>query len=305
MRLILAFVLFAHLFAQTVAPLPIYARQSWPLQQVKPVSPFGLPPECTTRTQIDNTPIDRAWVFVMNFRVAKTGCMLVYDKTPNNRYLGYLSLADACEVQGDVYFGFGKALFRGGYITCYLNVMRAVQAISNTLPITEVAQIDGFYLLGRGVLSSTLRTPPLEQNLIFRYVPTNTNYSSVALRVAVTQTNPPLAQVNAFFNFNRHGLDDCVVPVNGNEQLWAYTRINNQLKFWNGGTELCDTPKPRPRIQLWQDGAIIYIGGTPSGDRFFGVLDEVILDPYGGGRPPNEGDGSGDAALVYLPRVER
>jgi hypothetical protein len=304
MRLILACVLCISLFAQTRAP--VYARQRWPQQQpVRLASPAALPPECTTRTHLDETPLDRAWVFIMNFRVAKTACMLIYDKTPENKYLGYLSLTDACEVQGDVQFGFGKALFRGGYITCYLNAMRAVQAITNTMPITQVAQIDGFYLLGRGVLSSTLRTPPLEHNLIFRYVPTDTNYSSLALRVSVTQTNPPQAQMNAFFNFNRHGSDNCIVPVNGSEQLWAYTRHNGNLKFWVGSTEICDAPKPRPRIQLWQDGAFIYIGGTPSGDRFFGVLDEIILDPPDGSQPPNEGESSGDAALVYLPIAQR
>ena len=305
MRLILAFVLFTSLFVQASAVAPVQARQTVPPPTFVRASPYGLPPECTTRTRIDNTPLDRAWVFVMNFRVGKTGCMLIYDKTPENKYLGYLSLTDACATEGDVQFAYGRAFFRGGYIACSVNIMRAVNTISNTWPITQVAQIEGFYLLGRGVLSSTLRTPPLEQNLIFRYVPTDTNYSSVALRVSVTQTNPGLAQVNAFFNFNRHGLDACAVPVNGQEQIWAYTRHENRLKFWLGGTELCDTPKPRPRIELWQDGAIIYIGGTPAGDRFFGVLDEVILDPYGGSKPPNGGDGTGDEILVFLPLVTR
>ena len=102
-------------------------RSVVPLPRFVAASPFGLPPECTTRTQLDKAPLDRAWVFVMNFRVAKTGCMLVYDKTPENKYLGYLSLTDACTVLGDVRFGFGKAHFRGGYITCYVNVMQRRQ----------------------------------------------------------------------------------------------------------------------------------------------------------------------------------
>jgi hypothetical protein len=241
----------------------------------------------------------------MNFRVANTGCMMIYDKTPENRYLGYLSLTDACKTFGDVQYAFGLARFRGGYVACQVNIMESVNAISNTWPITEVAQIGGFYILGRGVLSSTVRQDPLDTNLILRYVPSNQDYSNIALRVSVTQTNPGLAQVNGFFNFNRHGGDECVVPVTGQSQLWAYTRHEGRLKFWLGGTELCDTPKPRPRIELWQNGGIIYIGGAPSGDRFLGILDEVILDPYDGGRPPNEGDGSEDPTLVYLPVLQR
>jgi hypothetical protein len=181
--------------------------------------------------------------------------------------------------------------------------MQSVNAISNTWPITEVAQIGGFYLLGRGVLSSTLRQDPSETNLIFRYVPTNTNYSNIALRVSVTQTNPGLAQVNAFFNFNRQGSDECAVPVNGQEQLWAYTRHEGQLKFWLSGTQLCDTPRLRPRIELWQNGGVVFIGGAPTGDRFLGILDEVIWDPFDGGSPPNSGDGSPDETLVYLPNL--
>ena len=78
-----------------------------------------------------------------------------------------------------------------------------------------------------------------------------------------------------------------------------------QSKFWLGGTEICDAPKPRPRIELWQNGGVIYIGGGPTGDRFLGMLDEVILDPYDGSKPPNEGDGSEDETLVYLPSVAR
>jgi hypothetical protein len=265
-----------------------------------------LPPECTTRTQLDDTPINRAWVIVMNFRVRNTGCVLVYDKTPENKFLTWQSLTNQCRVEGDVRFAYGFAFFRGGYIWCYVNIMRSVNAITNAIPMTETAAIDGFYMLGRGVFSPTIELTPTDQSrVVVSYVPTNTDYSRVALRLELSQTNPSLAQVEAFFNTSFHTDPDCFVPVNGDDQVWAYTRNNGLLKFWNGVNELCAQPRPRARVQLWQDGAILYIGGLPTGDRFYGMLDEVIIDPYDGNRPPNIQEDATDGSVVFVPLVTR
>jgi hypothetical protein len=271
-------------------------------------SAMQLPPECTTKTRLDKSPIDRAWVFIVNFRVQHTGCVIVYDRALPNALIGYKSLPNACQKFGDVRVAFGKALFVDGYIACQVNIMEAVNAISGTTPITETMVTEGFYMLGRGVITPTKQLTPLHSNLVVGYDPDNPAYSNVSLRVIVTHTNPPSktadAQMVAFFNNNIHTNDDCAIRINGpQEQMWTFTRNGGNLKMWLNSSEICAAPKPRPRIEFWQDGGTFYIGGNPHGNRFLGILEEVVVDPYDGTSPPNDADDTVEEGFVLMPSI--
>lgn len=289
---------------------PVRVSQAAQQQQVFPV-----PPECTTRSKLSNSPIDRAWVFIMNFRVSGTACVLVYDRTRlvdvegdmTNPLIGYQSLPDACGKTGNVAMAYGRGFFYGGYISCTVNIMSTVNTIlSNTGQLTETATPEDFYIMGRGWISPTMSQPG-QPGLILGYVPDNTNFPAASLSVAVTQTNPTRAQIFAQFNGNIYSSARCGFSLdNAPQQLWAFTRDRGELKFWLINNPACDPIGPRQRVLLRQDGGTIYIGGAPTGFRFLGILDEVLLDPAGGGRPPNSfDDDNPEASFIFVPLTMR
>lgn len=243
-----------------------------------------VPPECTTRTKLD-VGIPRAWVFIVNFRVAQAGCMLVYDLSGPDKFIGYKPLPDACEAVGDVRFLRGKAFFNGGYVKCSVNIKDAVNDIVGRPMLTETADLAGFYMIGRGVLSPTTVISPARSNLVMSYQPDNPASPGVSMSVFVTSTQPNRAHIITAFNGNLHSGPDCAFGFDGlPEQVWGFTRVSNTVKFWAEGNELCSFP--RPRIELWQDGGTFYIGGSPAGGAFLGWMEEAVMDPFDGGGPP-------------------
>lgn len=269
-----------HLVVFAVVALPLAVPRLAGAQTVAPQSSKAIivPPECTTRTKLD-VGIPRAWVFIMNFRVAKTGCMLVYDVSGLDKFIGFKSLPDACEAAGDVRFFRGRAFFNGGYIKCSVNIMESVNEIVGRPMLTDTAMIEGFYMIGRGVLSPTVVISPARSNLVMSYQPDSLAHPGVSMGVFVTSTQPNRAQMIAAFNGNLHSNPDCVINFDGlPEQVWGFTRANGQVKFWAGGERLCEFN--RPRIELWQDG------GTPGGGAFLGWMEEAVMDPFDGSGPP-------------------
>jgi hypothetical protein len=248
-----------------------------------------LPPACQTTTQIENAPLDRAWVVVVNFRVSGAACVLVYDHTtPTGTYLNYKVVQNACLANGNVQFSNGKATFNGGYIACTLNIMNEVNSmVSASNAITESQQPSGFYMLGRGVAA----TPPNASvpGTVLSYDATNPGFAPVALRLNANGAAPSTTAINATFNGGLFGQTTCAVPQNGAPQAWVYTYATGNLKFWSGTTEVCPLPRAMQRVRLWLNGGTLYIGGKPGGMRFYGTLDEVVIDPQGGTSPPKGG----------------
>lgn len=243
-----------------------------------------VPPECTTRTKLD-TGIPRAWVFIVNFRVAQAGCMLVYDLSGPDKFIGFKPLPNACEAVGDVRFFRGKAFFNGGYVKCSVNIKDAVNDIVGRPMLTETADLNGFYMIGRGVLSPTVVISPARSNLVMSYQPDNPAKPGVSMSVFVTSTQPNTAQILTAFNGNLHGGPNCTFNFDGlPEQVWGFTRVNGNVKLWAGGEEVCGFT--RPRIELWQDGGTFYIGGSPAGGAFLGWMEEAVMDPFDGSGPP-------------------
>jgi hypothetical protein len=278
--------LMLHIIVLAVVMLPLAAPRIADAQPPAQWSrqALAVPPECTTRTKLD-TGIPRAWVFIVNFRVAQAGCMLAYDLSGPDKFIGFKPMPDVCETVGDVRFFRGKAFFHGGYIKCQINIKDAVNDIVGRPMLTETAQLEGFYMIGRGVLSPTVAISPARSNLIMSYQPDNLAKPGVSMSVFVTSTQPNRAQILAAFNGNLHGSAECSVDFdNMPEQVWGVTRVNGQVKFWAGGEAVCGFP--RPRIELWQDGGTFYIGGGPAGGAFLGWMEEAIMDPFDGSGPP-------------------
>lgn len=261
----------------------------------------ALPPECVTKTRlarISSGWLPRAWVFVMNFEVPDTGCMLVYDRDDPNLVQGYTSLPGACASQGTLQIADGRAMFDGdGWMSCSVNIMEAVNAISGSITLTDTAVINGFYMLGRGVLSPTIAISPANSNLIVGYIPTNTLRQPIGLYTPITETGTVTrAVIYTEFNGSIKYQSHCGFAVNTIDQRFAMTRNNFDTKYWLNGYLKCDFP-PLPKIDLAQDGGVFFIGGTPLGKRLLGTLEEVIVDPFDGGEPPGLIDGQGEDGL--------
>jgi hypothetical protein len=111
-------------------------------------STVDLPPECVTKTRLARISagwLPRAWVFVANFEVPDTACMLVYDRDDPNLVQGYTSLPGACASLGTLQVTDGRAFFDGGgWMRCNVNIMEAVNAISGRITLTDTAGINGF-----------------------------------------------------------------------------------------------------------------------------------------------------------------
>ena len=265
------------------------------------------PPECTHKTRLDDTPLNRAWVFVMNFRVGNTGCLIVYDRTQPNLVVRYKPLPDVCQAHGDVRFSDGRGYFRDGYVACNVHIMNAVNEVAPpAAQITETAVITAFYVLGRGIISPTLTITPDQESIIMAYKPDNPNLPTVSLGVVVTSTNPAQAKLVARFNANRYALDECGFALDPDSNYSvAYTRPGDGIKMWlvsNAGREELCSYEPLPLVKLHQDGGTFYIGGVPEGLRFEGVLEEAIFDPYDGTGPNSVRVGEEiESSFVFLP----
>jgi hypothetical protein len=250
----------------------------------------ALPPECVTKTRLARISagwLPRAWVFVANFEVPDTACMLVYDRDDPNLVQGYTSLPGACASLGTLQINAGRATFDGGgWMRCNVNIMEAVNAISGSITLTDTAVINGFYMLGRGTLSPTVAISPADSNLIVGYVPTNTLRQPIGLYTPITETGAiTRALIYSEFNGSAKYKPDCAFTVRTQDQRFAMTRDNFDTKYWLNGYMKCDW-QPFPKIDLAQDGGVFFIGGTPWGKRLLGTLEEVIVDPFDGGEPP-------------------
>ena len=292
--------------------LACLATLAHPSSAAASAAPLVLPPECVTKTRVARIAqgwLPRAWIFIANFEVADTACMLTYDISDPNLLTGYISLPGACQTYGTVQFSGGRATFDGsGYIACSVNIMETVNAISGTIHLTDTAVINGFYMLGQGTLSPTVVISPFNSNLIVGYVPTNTLRQPVGLYAPISETGAlTRALIYSEFNAGPKILSHCAMPVSTVDQRFAFTRDNFDTKYWSDGLLRCDLP-PFPKIDLAQDGGVFFIGGTPvlggwfSGRRLLGTLEEVIVDPFDGGEPPAIPDGVMGPRL-FLPIV--
>lgn len=234
--------------------------------------------------------------------------MVFYDRGVAGRILAFKPLIDVCKTVGDVRFFAGKAFFRGGYIECDVNIRDEVNSIAPPASqITETAVITGFYMLGRGVITTSTPISPLQESLIVGYDPTEPGYSGVSIGMVVTSTQPNRAVMLARFNSNIHTSGGCVFGFDDltQQQIWALTRPGNGAKLWVGSRQVCDI-SPRPYIELRQDGGKFYIGGHPNGFRFYGMLEEIAVDPYDGGRPPAEAiDDNTEIDPIFMPMLLR
>lgn len=295
-RTVLAALLGAALVSAPVSPAAARVPQA-------PRAPLVLPPECVPLLRpprITQTFLPRAWVFIANFEVPNTACLLTYSIDDPNLIEGYVSLP-TCTTVGDVWMHDGRASFEGaGYIGCAVDIMAAVNGIGGSITLTDTALINGFYIYARGTLSPTVMPSNTLPNLLAGYVPTNTLRPPVALSAPISSTGEMTrALIFSDFNGTLKGLPHCAMNVTAGDQSIVMTRYNFDTKYWSDGQLRCDLP-PLPRIDFAQDGGWFLIGGTPSGRNLRGTLEEIVIDPFDGGEPPAIPDGV-FAARLFLP----
>ncbi len=286
--------------AQTIDPTPT----------ATPTRPL-LPLACTSKTA--PRPLGpRAWVFVMNFQVPNTGCVLVFDRTRDNLFVGY-QVVPGCSTYGDVTIINGKADFNGGYIRCSVNLSQTVNSIVGATVLTESAQYRYFYMYARGWLTNSV--PITNVNIltgmlsspVVGYAPVMTSYSPIWMNLPIigsTVITPELLThglLTSHFNDTTFVQSICNFTTGPREQGWSFIYRDGLLRHWQNGIALCDFTGV-PLVDFWQDGGEFFIGGSPERSTFTGILEEVLVDPAGSGRPPVFPDANFDVLMPVMGR---
>jgi hypothetical protein len=278
---------------------PVQAK----ISPAQTVTPPVLPPECRARSPFKPRST-RWWAFVLNFNVPLTGCVLLFNNTPDEQVVAYKSLP-TCIPSGEVAFRDGRAIFNGGSVACSVNLYQTINALAGREVITQTGDYDFFYMLGRGIISPTRPlslTSLAGANPIITYRPANTESLNIGLATPVIQLDPNIAGVVSRFNRVNLFKENCRFAFTRElVQTWAFTQVDQTVTHWANGREMCQFERPLP-LRLWHDGGQFVIGGTPFGTDFYGVIEEVIVDPAGTNKPPSGSEGDWQ---VFIPLVLR
>lgn len=276
--------------------------------RTKPTAPYAPPPECVTLTPLAPL-LAPSWAFVMNFDVIRTrsnnvrypvGCLIVW-RVPFNPS-DYISI-DACEAFGAVSFAGGQATFSGGDVRCSVNVKAALAALDPPLIINAEEPYPPFEVVGVGDIRPPTTPHPYSNPIAF-YQPDMAGAPPVGLFVPAPIANDVFT-IKSYFN-GVDNLDDNVgFPAGLGAQTWSAKHRPMQGSYEVEHARnwiVLSTFFPRPLVSLRTDGALIYVGGSPLGPGFDGVLDEVIVDPPDRSGPTAAGE---NATAVWLPVVRR
>jgi hypothetical protein len=243
------------------------------------------PPECVTKTVLSPL-LAPSWAFVVNFDVIRTradgtqypvGCLIAWRRP--FVATDYISI-ESCQVFGAVSLVGGQGLFNGGNVRCAVNVKAALAALDPPLVIGAEEPYPPFEIIGVGLIFPP--TPPHPySNPVAYYQPTFADAEPAGLFIPAISVND-VYTIKSYFN----GIDnvDNNVRFLAGQTLQTWTakhqplpegyRVQHTLN-WN----VISTFFPRPLVSLRTDGATIYVGGSPLGPSFDGILDEAIVDP--------------------------
>lgn len=250
-----------------------------------PNAPNAPPPECVTQTPIQPLLVP-SWAFVMNFDVIRTrtnnvkypvGCLVVW-RAPINP-TDYISI-DTCDAFGPVSFAGGQGTFTGGDVRCPVNVQAALAALNPPVNIGAEEPYPPFEIVGMGDIRPPT-TPHPYSNPIAYYQPDVAGALPVGLFVPAPNVND-VYTIMSYFNgvINLDG--NIGFPAGLGAQTWSAKHQPMQGSYQVEHAQnwvTLSTFFPRPLVSLRTDGALIYVGGSPLGPGFDGVLDEVIVDP--------------------------
>jgi hypothetical protein len=229
-------------------------------------------------------------VFVINFEVFQVGnpvgCLLIFRRPGEASD----TLLTPCNPVGvGVAFAGGVANLSGGHIRCPININAAFASLSPPVTLSQSSDYPFFTIVGVGRITST---PPFTEtfgNPVAYYTPNNAAAPGLGLFVPISNT-PGLAVMTSRFNGVTNIGSVPFQPVAGGAlQSWS-AKHSGLLTVYtvthSVGDVVLQSFAPREPVSFWTDGGVFWIGGSPLGSSFRGALDEVVIDPPDGGRPP-------------------
>ncbi|MCS6847816.1 MAG: hypothetical protein RMN52_08890 [Anaerolineae bacterium] len=244
-----------------------------------------LPPECATKTVLSPL-LAPSWAFVMNFDVIGTradgtqypvGCLIAWRRP--FVATDYITI-ESCQAFGAVSFGGGQALFNGGHVRCTVNVKAALAALSPPLVIGAEEPYPPFEIIGAGLIFPPT-TPHPYGNPVAYYQPNAAGAKPAGLFIPAVNVNG-MYTIKSYFNGIDNVDDNVRFLSSQTPQTWTAKhqplpegyRVQHALDW-----SVINIFFPRPLVSLRTDGATIYVGGSPLGPSFDGILDEAIVDP--------------------------
>jgi len=268
---------------------------------------FKPPAECTTST-ITLTPralSDPYWLFVLNFDVVRggrpVGCALVYPKGATQPAAG---LPVPCMVTGgEARLVAGAARLDGAVVKCAVNLRRGINALGligsggETVVLDSAYDYQRFAIVGHGRLEGRDGKLDPYGNPIVSYQPARKS-PPVTLFAPLFNLATGSASASASLTIRYTDVEyasaGCAVSSKGlftvsanRSQSWAFILGDSprSARLQANKETLCAFSKA-PRVKFWTDGGTFLVGGSTLGSSFRGELDEIVVDPTGGTRPP-------------------
>jgi hypothetical protein len=277
--------------------------------------PAAMPPECDSATVLEPHIVPN-WVFVMNFDVIQgtppnqfpLGCIRVYRDPAPQPPTDFITVPCKTEGMGPVLYSGGLAVFNGGYVICDVNIRAELASLVPPLSLSNVAHYPYFELISSGTLTAAYPFPllPYGNPLVF-YEPYNASMPPAGFFLT-PQSVDSFMMTSAFNNITDTGQTILTGGLTRHE--WVTKHAGLTIPF--SVTHLVDNKvinsfSPRLPVVFWTNGGAFWFGGSPLGPPFAGTLDEVLVDPPDGGRPPAflsavYGSNKGLAASAPAPR---
>jgi hypothetical protein len=295
----------AGVFAAAVAGAP--AAEARGAEASRAGRDFKPPAECAA-SKIALTPralSDPYWLFVLNFDVVRggrpVGCVLIY---PKGSARPVASLPVPCAINGpEAALAAGVARLDGATVACAVNLRRRINGLGLTGPGGETIVLDSAYdyqrfsIIGYGRLEGRDGKLDGYGNPIVSYQPARKS-PPVSLFAPLFSLASGSANASASLTVRYTDVEyasaGCANPRKGlftvsasRSQSWAFllgAAPRSAHLLADQGT-LCAFSKA-PAVKFRTDGGTFLVGGSTLGSSFRGQLDEIVVDPTGGTRPP-------------------
>jgi hypothetical protein len=266
---------------------------------------FVPPAECSTG-QIELTPTaqDRPyWLFVMNFNVVRAGrptaCVLVYHA---GAVQPFAAISIPCvRVGRGIGLRDGQAIFSGGSLRCDVDLRQRVAELDEADARGRRVALDARYsyrqftIIGAGELDGAGgRVEPYGNPILFyrsyRSSPPVGLFAPLVDQTRSAASYSLLARANGR-DYRSEGCSSevkGVVEVAGGMHAWSMLYGVDQpgvLELRADDQTVCRY-EGVPPVSFRTDGASFRIGASTLGGAFRGTLDEMVVDPTGGTRPP-------------------
>ena len=249
--------------------------------------------ECQTKHLEFNPhgPHEYYWAWVANFEVngqdKTTSCVMLF-KSGQVKPVGSAQVMCVAEPAGSVTFKDGKATFRGGHLRCDIDLVKLLPAIEKGLVVDKFYDYNDILIAAAGTVGAGQRSA---SNPVVIYKSKEQQTDDFGMYLPMSRNS-----------VNLKGLMNGTVVSNSKPQakssattLWMIHYVPEgetqaQVNLLAGKNRLT-LSKPVPSLRLHMNGGTFYVGGSPKDSHFTGTLDEVVVDPYDGGRPPNSSPG--------------